>query len=215
MCLLVGPTAAVYELLKKKSRLFSFGSNNAFLEFFLDGVPGLLQTQMDSKKVREHFLLTLSMHVRENYRTCFVSLYSVCLSISWSHFLHYKQSLRHIRIKKAENASFLSEKLIMTYTSVIVCLFSTLVLFIITFSDFHSHPMYVKAQYNLLQEVDVQLKAVCEKFISDMSSTLTTPVKDFLAKCDVIFQLAEKDHLDPANILHQQPFAKAGMCPVF
>ena len=43
--------AAVYELLKKKSRLFSFGSNNAFLEFFLEGVPGIMQTQMDSKKV--------------------------------------------------------------------------------------------------------------------------------------------------------------------
>ena len=28
-------TAAAYDLLRKKSRLFSFGSNNAFLEFFL------------------------------------------------------------------------------------------------------------------------------------------------------------------------------------
>ncbi|CAI8054354.1 Conserved oligomeric Golgi complex subunit 3 [Geodia barretti] len=101
-------TAAMYELLKKKSRLFSFGSNNAFLEFFLEGVPGLLQTQMDSKK-----------------------------------------------------------------------------------------------------EVDVQLKAVCERFISDMTSGLTVPLKDFLAKCDVIFQLAEKDRLDPASTLLQQPFAKA------
>ena len=45
-------SAAVYELLKKKSRLFSFGSNNAFLEFFLEGVPGILQTHVDSKKVR-------------------------------------------------------------------------------------------------------------------------------------------------------------------
>lgn len=98
----------------------------------------------------------------------------------------------------------------MTYTSVIVRLFNHFSAFYYHFSDFHSHPMsYV------LQEVDVQLKAVCEKFISDMSSTLTAPAKDFLAKCDVIFQLAEKDHLDPANILHQQPFAKAGMCPVF
>ena len=43
--------AAAYELLKKKGRLFSFGGNNAFLEFFLEGVPGVLQTHMDSKKV--------------------------------------------------------------------------------------------------------------------------------------------------------------------
>ena len=41
----------MFDLLKKKSRLFSFGSNNAFLEFFLQGVPGILQTHMDSKKV--------------------------------------------------------------------------------------------------------------------------------------------------------------------
>jgi hypothetical protein len=101
-------TAAVYDLLKKRSRLFSFGSNNAFLEFFLEGVPGLLQTQVDSKK-----------------------------------------------------------------------------------------------------EVDVQLKAVCEKFIAEMSSLLIAPVRHFLSKCEVIFQVAEKDGLDPANILHQQPFAEA------
>ena len=63
---------------------------------------------------------------------------------------------------------------------------------------------------HILQEVDVQLKAVCERFISDMTSGLTVPLKDFLAKCDVIFQLAEKDRLDPASTLLQQPFAKAG-----
>jgi hypothetical protein len=101
-------TSAVYELLKKKSRLFSFGGNNAFLEFFLEGVPGITQTHVNSKK-----------------------------------------------------------------------------------------------------EVDFQLKSVCERFIADMSSSLTAPLKDLLAKCDVIFQLAEKDRLDPANSLHQQPFAKA------
>ena len=44
-----------------------------------------------------------------------------------------------------------------------------------------------------------------------MSTSLTAPLKDLLAKCDVIFKLAEKDRLDPANILHQQPFAKAGL----
>ena len=64
MCVLLKlcfPSAAMYELLKKKSRLFSFGSNNAFLEFFLEGVPGLLQTQMDSKKVSKPLsIITLS-----------------------------------------------------------------------------------------------------------------------------------------------------------
>ena len=59
--------------------------------------------------------------------------------------------------------------------------------------------------------MDVQLKAVCERFIAEMSYTLITPLKDFLAKCDVIFQLAEKDRLDPVNILHQQPFAQPGV----
>ena len=53
--------------------------------------------------------------------------------------------------------------------------------------------------------MDVQLKAVCERFIAEMSTSLTAPLKDLLAKCDVIFKLAEKDRLDPANILHQQP----------
>ena len=59
--------------------------------------------------------------------------------------------------------------------------------------------------------MDVQLKSVCERFIADMSVSLTAPLKDLLAKCDVIFQLAEKDRLDPANTLHQQPFAKPGV----
>ena len=58
----------------------------------------------------------------------------------------------------------------------------------------------------------MQLKGVCEKFIGDISSSLTAPLKDLLAKWDVIFQLAEKDRLDPASILHQQPFARAGAC---
>lgn len=71
--------------------------------------------------------------------------------------------------------------------------------------------MYIYTHISRHKEVDVQLKAVCEKFIADMSSSLTAPLKDLLAKCDVIFKLAEKDRLDPASILHQQPFAKAGV----
>ena len=72
--------------------------------------------------------------------------------------------------------------------------------------------IYIYIQYIImsLQEVDVQLKLVCEKFISDISASLTAPLKSLLSKCDVIFQLAEKDNLDPSNILHQQPFARAG-----
>ena len=73
-----------------------------------------------------------------------------------------------------------------------------------------SNPIYFADHFSA-QEVDVQLKAVCEKFISEASFSLTAPIRDHLAKCDVIFQLAEKDRLDPANTLHQQPFAKAGI----
>ena len=58
---IVFSSAAAYGLLKKSSRLFSFGGNNAFLEFFLEGVPGILHTHMDSKKVR--------MYSREDYLT--------------------------------------------------------------------------------------------------------------------------------------------------
>ena len=60
-------TAAVYELLKKKSRLFSFGSNNAFLEFFLEGVPGITQTHVDSKKVHVHCKMLDDRYVHVQY----------------------------------------------------------------------------------------------------------------------------------------------------
>jgi len=43
--------AAAYGLLQKKSRLFSISGNNAFLEFFLEGSPEIVQTQSDSRKV--------------------------------------------------------------------------------------------------------------------------------------------------------------------
>ena len=43
--------AAAYSLLKKRSRMFSLSSNNAFLEFMFAGVPELIETQLDSKKV--------------------------------------------------------------------------------------------------------------------------------------------------------------------
>ena len=44
-------TAAAFGLLKKKSRMFSMGGNNAFLEFFLEGIPDIVETHLDSKKV--------------------------------------------------------------------------------------------------------------------------------------------------------------------
>ena len=62
-------SAAVYELLKKKSRLFSFGGNNAFLEFFLEGVPGITQTHVNSKKVRYMCIPTRCVH------TCICCMY--------------------------------------------------------------------------------------------------------------------------------------------
>ena len=43
--------AAAYGLLHKKSRLFSLNGNNAFLEFFIEGAPEIVETHMDSKKV--------------------------------------------------------------------------------------------------------------------------------------------------------------------
>jgi hypothetical protein len=42
--------AAAYELLKRKSRIFSLGGNNAFLEFFLHGAPELSEQYIDSRK---------------------------------------------------------------------------------------------------------------------------------------------------------------------
>ena len=60
------------------------------------------------------------------------------------------------------------------------------------------------------QEVDLQLKRMCEQFISDATNSLTQPLKSLLSKYDVIFQLAEKDSHDPATMLHHQPFAGAG-----
>ena len=44
--------AAAYNLLRKRSRMFSLGTNNAFLEFLFEGFPELIETQLDSKKVR-------------------------------------------------------------------------------------------------------------------------------------------------------------------
>lgn len=61
------------------------------------------------------------------------------------------------------------------------------------------------------QEVDKQLKLVCEKFISDVSSSLVNPLKTLLSKFDVIFVLASKDNLDIGTLVHQQPFAVAGI----
>lgn len=56
----------------------------------------------------------------------------------------------------------------------------------------------------------MRLKKVCERFISETSSLLTTPLKALLARVQVIMQLASKDKLDPQTLLHQQPFASAG-----
>ena len=44
--------AAAYNLLKKRSRIFSLSTNNSFLEFLFEGFPELIETQLDSRKVR-------------------------------------------------------------------------------------------------------------------------------------------------------------------
>ncbi|XP_065889132.1 conserved oligomeric Golgi complex subunit 3-like [Dysidea avara] len=41
---------AAYELLRKRSKMFSLGSNNSFLEFFLQGTPELTESHIDSRK---------------------------------------------------------------------------------------------------------------------------------------------------------------------
>ena len=69
--------------------------------------------------------------------------------------------------------------------------------------------------FAISQEVDLQLKRICEQFISEVSTALTRPLKALLSKYDVIFQLAEKEEHDPATVLHRQPFAAAGMCMHF
>ena len=63
----------------------------------------------------------------------------------------------------------------------------------------------------ILQEVDMKLKKVCEQFISEISSSLTAPLKALLARIQVILQLASNDKLDANTLLHQQPFASAGV----
>ena len=61
----------------------------------------------------------------------------------------------------------------------------------------------------------MQLKKVCEKFISESSSSLVEPVKTLLSRFDVILQLASKDGQDASALLHRQPFAAAGKTALF
>ena len=58
--------------------------------------------------------------------------------------------------------------------------------------------------------MDIRLKKICERFISETSSALTAPMKALLSRVQVILQLAAKDNLDAKTLLHQQPFAAAG-----
>lgn len=51
--------AAAYGLLKKRSRLFSLSGNNAVLEFFLEGVPDVVERHLDSKKVHSEELVCM------------------------------------------------------------------------------------------------------------------------------------------------------------
>ena len=48
------PVAAAYNLFKKRSRMLSLNTNNAFLEFLFEGFPELIETQLDSKKVNDN-----------------------------------------------------------------------------------------------------------------------------------------------------------------
>eukprot|EP00731_Ephydatia_muelleri_P030040 Em0021g563a len=81
--------AAAYGLLKKRSRLFSMGSSNAVLEFFLEGIPSVVETHLNSKKEVdvqlkqscEHFISAVSLSLVQPVKTL-MSKYSVVLELA-------------------------------------------------------------------------------------------------------------------------------------
>ena len=58
--------------------------------------------------------------------------------------------------------------------------------------------------------MDAKLKLVCEQLISQVSSSLTLPLKRLVTKFEVIQELAVKDGIDMKSLLRRQPFSKAG-----
>lgn len=57
---------AAYELLQKRKQLFSLGSNNALLEFLLDGAPAVKEHLLDSRKdVDRHLKVACEMFIRD------------------------------------------------------------------------------------------------------------------------------------------------------
>ena len=60
------------------------------------------------------------------------------------------------------------------------------------------------------QEVDTELKSVCELFISDVTSSFVSPLISLLDKMDTILKMAEAEGKDASALLKQQPFARAG-----
>ena len=58
--------------------------------------------------------------------------------------------------------------------------------------------------------MDFKLKEICEQFIGEVSDSITQPLKGLISKYKVVFQMAEKDHLDCASLIDKQPWASAG-----
>ncbi|XP_046853016.1 conserved oligomeric Golgi complex subunit 3-like [Xenia sp. Carnegie-2017] len=69
-------------------------------------------------------------------------------------------------------------------------------------------PKLIENYVDSKKEVDNELKTVCEQFIDSISSSLVSPLKDFLSKTDAIQKLAEEDGKDVKNLLKHQHFAK-------
>ncbi|XP_066915841.1 conserved oligomeric Golgi complex subunit 3-like [Clytia hemisphaerica] len=59
------------------------------------------------------------------------------------------------------------------------------------------------------QEVDAELKTVCERFISETTDSFIAPLNALLDKIDTILKMAEQEGKNGQQLLKQQPFAKA------
>ena len=63
---------------------------------------------------------------------------------------------------------------------------------------------------NFCQEVDTELKNICEEFISTAVDSFVSPLTSFLDKIDTLAKLAEEEGKEKRQLIGQQPFAKPG-----
>ncbi len=62
------------------------------------------------------------------------------------------------------------------------------------------------------QEVDNELKNVCEQFISAVVDSFVNPLTSFIDQIDTLAKLAEEEGKEKRQLVSQQPFAKPGNC---